>query len=135
MKQVTILLIFGLLGNIFAKGDDMQISVNTVEGKSIVFALNKSDASKELAKLLPLKVKVENFGGNEKIFYPPKKLPTSNTPIAKNGTLAYYAPWGDVVMFYENYNGANGLYELGSCIKGCEHIKELNGEINIRIEK
>lgn len=50
MRRVAILLIFGLLSNVFAKGDDMQISVNAVEGKSVVFALNKSDASKELAK-------------------------------------------------------------------------------------
>jgi hypothetical protein len=29
---------------------------------------------------------------------------------ARTGTLAYYAPWGDVVMFYKEFGTASGLY-------------------------
>lgn len=105
-------------------------------GKTIVFQLNDSTASKELRAQLPLEVKVENFDGNEKIFYPPKKLNTEDTPLANSvaGSLAYYAPWGDVVMFYQDFGKASGLYELGHAVSGTEHIRSLSGTISIEGE-
>jgi hypothetical protein len=81
-------------------------------GKTVVVELNDSTAAKTLYDQLPLSIAVENFGGNEKIFYPPEKLDTANTPLAESckvGTLAYYAPWGDVVMFYGSFGSASGL--------------------------
>ncbi|MFX1382356.1 MAG: cyclophilin-like fold protein, partial [Promethearchaeota archaeon] len=92
----------------------MQISIQ-VNGNTTIFKLNNSQAAKELYEQLPLTIIVENYGNNEKIFYPPKKINTTGTPLANAqfGTLAYYAPWGDVVMFYDSFGSANGLYELG----------------------
>ncbi|QJT11202.1 hypothetical protein DQK91_16420 [Oceanidesulfovibrio marinus] len=118
-----------------AAGDEatMQMTVSA-NGNTIVFELNDSSAAKELYSQLPLDIAVENYSSNEKIFYPPKKLNTANTPLAKNvqaGTLAYYAPWGDVVMFYGSFGSASGLYELGHAITGREHIKQLSGTIRI----
>ena len=110
----------------------MKIEIKS-NGKTIVFLLNDSDASKELLNQLPLKVKVEDYASNEKIFYPPNKLSTLNTPLAnaKKGTLAYYAPWGDVVMFYKDFGSANGLYELGFVTSGIDIIKNLSGVIEV----
>ena len=110
----------------------MKISIES-NGKTTIFKLNSSDASKEFYSQLPLDIKVENFSHNEKIFYPPKKLTTTNTPLAdaKNGTLAYYAPWGDVVMFFKDFGSTEGLYELGSVISGKEYIKDMSGVIKI----
>lgn len=113
----------------------MQITVKA-GGDAVVFELNDSAAAKDLWAQLPLDTKVENYGGNEKIFYPPKKLTTTDTPLVKGaqaGTLAYYAPWGDVVMFYGRFGSAAGLYELGRAISGSELIKGLSG--TIRLEK
>ncbi|MFW9771461.1 MAG: cyclophilin-like fold protein, partial [Candidatus Thorarchaeota archaeon] len=108
----------------------MQINIQT-NGNTIVFVLNNSQASKELYEQLPLTISVENYGNNEKIFYPPKKLDTTGTPLANahSGTLAYYAPWGDVVLFYDSFGYASGLYELGNVISGGEHIKNMSGTI------
>jgi hypothetical protein len=80
-----------------------------------------------------LAVTVESYSDNEKIFYPPKKLNTANTPLAdaKIGSLTYYAPWGDVVMFYDNFGSATGLYELGYAVSGSEHINGMSGTILI----
>ena len=104
-------------------------------GKTTVFQLNTSDAARQLYAQLPLTTKVENYSHDEKIFYPPKKLNTAGTPQAdaKAGTLAYYAPWGDVVMFYGNFGSAPGLYELGHAVSGSEYIKDMSGAI--RVEK
>jgi hypothetical protein len=107
----------------------------TSNGKTTVFTLNNSTAARELIAQLPLAIKVENYSHNEKIFYPPKKLNTDSTPSAnaKAGTLAYYAPWGNVVMFFKDFGSASGLYELGQAVSGSEHIQGLSGMI--RIEK
>ena len=111
----------------------MHIRVKTNDN-TVVFELNESSAAKALHDQLPLSIAVESFGSNEKIFYPPKKLRVTDTPLAKGGqagTLAYYAPWGDVVMFYDSFGSASGLYELGQAISGSEHIKGMSGKIEI----
>lgn len=69
------------------------------------------------------------------ILYPPEKLNITDTPQgdAQVGTLACYAPWGNVVMFYGSFGSAAGLYELGHAISGSEHMRGMSGKI--RIEK
>jgi hypothetical protein len=110
----------------------MKISVKANDNTT-VFELNNSPAARDLYAQLPLSIKVENYGNNEKIFYPPKKLNTTDTPKAdaRAGTLAYYAPWGDIVMFYGNFGSAAGLYELGHAISGSEYIQGMSGTIQI----
>lgn len=112
---------------------DLQIMVEGDHDQKIIFQLNDSKAASSLYEQLPLTIEVEDYSDNEKIMYPPKKLDVSDAPKAEGpiGTLAYYEPWGDVVMFYDNYQGANGLYSLGEAISGSEHIKELKGNIKI----
>lgn len=111
----------------------MKISIQA-NGETTIYELNNGKAAKELYEQLPLTIDVEDYSNNEKIFYPPKKLDTTNTPMANAqfGTLAYYAPWGDVVMFYDRFGSAGGLYELGNVISGGEHIKNMSGTIQIK---
>ncbi|WP_424767866.1 cyclophilin-like fold protein [Paenibacillus sp. sgz302251] len=110
----------------------MQISIKA-NGITTVFELNDSQAAKELYAQLPLTIGIENYSSNEKIFYPPVKLNSTNTPLAspQPGTLAYYAPWGDVVMFYDSSGSASGLYELGNAISGGELIGSMSGTIQV----
>lgn len=100
---------------------------------SITYQLNNSRAAKDLYDQLPFTLKVENYSDNEKIFYPPKGLKTDGTPKSKGrkGSLSYYAPWGDVVMFYGEAGSASGLYELGTVVSGENDISLLSGEITI----
>jgi hypothetical protein len=108
----------------------IQVQDNT---HTVVFMLNNSVAAESLYNQLPLKIMVENYGNNEKIFYPPTKLNISNTPSAEGpaGTLAYFEPWGNVVMYYGSFGRYQGLYDLGIAVSGGEHIKELTGEISV----
>ena len=111
----------------------MKINVKA-NGNTTVFELNNSPAAKELYAQLPLSITVENYSNNEKIFYPLEKLKTTGTLLAdeiRKGTLAYYAPWGNVVMFYGSFGSAAGLYELGHAISGSEYIQRMSGTIQI----
>lgn len=115
----------------------MRISVSG-NGKKILFDLNDSSAAMDLYNQLPLTINVKNFSTNEKVFYPPESLNVKNTPMAnaKKGTLAYYAPWADVVMFYDHFGKGSGLYGLGEAVSGKELIESLSGIIEIeKVEK
>lgn len=109
-----------------------QISV-TCGDMQVVYALNDSPAAQGLLSQLPLTVEVEDFSTNEKVFYPPQELDTTDTPLAVGGagTLAYYAPWGDVVLFYDSFSANGSLYELGEAVSGVENIGQMSGTITV----
>ena len=109
-----------------------QISV-TCGDTQVVYELNDSPAAQSLLSQLPLTVEVEDFSTNEKVFYPPQELDTSDTPLAEGdaGTLAYYAPWGDVVLFYGSFSANGSLYELGEAVSGVEDISQMTGTITV----
>lgn len=101
----------------------------------IIYELNESEAAVSLYEQLPLTIESENFSTNEKIFYPPKSLNLTDGIKANGGSgvLAYYEPWGDVVMFYGDFNQNLSLYELGHVVSGEELIQEISGTITIDI--
>lgn len=114
--------------------ETMQILVRSVD-YAVIYELDHSQAAQELYKQLPLSLTVENFSTNEKVFYPPKKLDISDVPLADAaqgaGVLAYYAPWGDVVMFYDDFSSNSSLYALGEAVSGQESIAKLTGMITV----
>ena len=115
------------------KESDMQIQIRTKDNQTIVFRLNQSPAAQSLYEQLPLSVNIEDYAGSEKIFYPPEKLDTRDTPLAEGpaGILAYYEPWGNVAFFYQACSRAAGLYALGEVVSGGEWIQKMHGEIQI----
>ena len=139
MKRILSVFVVGfiictLIAYSNASENQMAIKISVrANSNTTVFELNNSPAARDLYTQLPLSIKVENYSHNEKIFYPPKKLNTTDTPQAdaKAGTLAYYAPWGNVVMFYGDFGSAAGLYELGHVTSGSEYIPEMSGSIQI----
>ena len=102
----------------------------------VVYELNDSQAARDLWEQLPLTVEAEDYSTNEKIFYPPEELDTDGAPPASGGAgvLAYYAPWGDVVMFYDSFGENGSLYELGRAVSGIESIGEISGTVQIEQE-
>lgn len=111
----------------------ISLRLTTEDGTVIEYALNDSQAAADLYSQLPLTIEVEDYSTNEKIFYPPEELDTGDAPEAAGGAgvLAYYEPWGDVVMFYDDFSTASGLYELGTVTSGSENISELSGSVLI----
>lgn len=111
--------------------ENMKILVKSDEYE-IIYELNDSRAAEELYAQLPLTTEVEPFSSNEMTFYP-EKLSTEDTPLSggEPGSLSYYEPWGDVVMFYAPCAPNNSLYELGTVISGEEFIERLSGTITV----
>lgn len=112
--------------------EERTMIVRDEVGHEVRYTLNDSQAAAGLWNQLPLTCAVEDFSTNEKTFYP-EELDVTGAPLAEGGagTLAYYAPWGDVVMFYDSFSASNSLYELGEAVEGIELISQLSGQITV----
>ncbi|QIY66371.1 cyclophilin-like fold protein [Streptomyces sp. RPA4-2] len=89
----------------------------TIDGQEVEATLNDSPAARDLASLLPLTLDLEDFHGTERIADPPRKLTTENAPepqAPRTGDLTYYAPWGNLAIFYKDGPSASSdLLVLG----------------------
>lgn len=112
--------------------ETMKIKVTSKEYE-IIYELNQSQAAKDLYAQLPLTLEVKDFSTNEKTFYPPEELDISDAPLtnAEKGSLCYYSPWADVVMFYDHFGQGSSLYELGKVVSGKDEIEKVNGIITV----
>ena len=116
--------------------NEQMISVTDEGGHTVVFRLNSSSAVKSLLSLLPMTVDVEDYSSNEKIFYPAEELDTSDVIEGSGGAggLAYFSPWGNVVMYYDEFGEYPGLYILGEAIEGADQIEQLKGTITVEAQ-
>ncbi|MBQ7702966.1 MAG: hypothetical protein IJT40_01180 [Firmicutes bacterium] len=92
----------------------------TVDGYTEIFKIRDGVTEEDL-QMLGGEHEITSYSNNEKIFYPEQRLDVSNLEPAGPGgagVLAYYEPWGDVVIYYGDFEPAPGLYELGNL----EHV-------------
>ncbi|MEI0559976.1 cyclophilin-like fold protein [Brachyspira pilosicoli] len=140
MKRIiiTFILFTGLFTmNAFAQNTRIKL---TFEGNEIYALINNSKAGNDFLSLLPLSVKAEDFNSTEKIFYLSKKLNTQNEPDGINpkaGDITYYAPWGNIAIFYKNFRYSNNLIYLGKFenTSDIEKLSNIKGNFDIRIER
>lgn len=88
----------------------------TIDGHPATATLNDSVAARDFAALLPLTLHLSDFHETERIADLPRRLSTSGAPSgaeAKAGDLAYYAPWGNLAVFYRDFPHSDGLIILG----------------------
>ncbi|MBR1892246.1 MAG: hypothetical protein IJ815_01780 [Lachnospiraceae bacterium] len=112
----------------------MRIKV-TDGNNTIIYKLNDTSPAKSLYDMLPMDVEVENYGSNEKIFYPEKKIAAKGGKegSGKAGDLALFSPWGNVVMYYGDFSSYPGLYHLGEAESGSDKVKKLSGKLHIEV--
>lgn len=97
----------------------------------IVFELKSNATSDALFKTLPMEVEIKDYASMEKIFYPPGKLSEKGAPDGykpKAGDITYYAPWGNIAIFYQNFSYAKGLVYLGKILSGEEFLGMLDNK-------
>ena len=88
--------------------------------------------------MLPLTVNFEDFNGTEKIAYLPEKLDTEKSPAGcdpSEGSFTYYAPWGNLAVFYRDFRPSSGLVPLGRVESGMEHFAGLEDGVSVRMER
>lgn len=107
-----------------------------INGRITTATLDDSAAARDFLALLPLTMTLEDYHATEKIAYLPSKLSTQGAPAGitpQVGDLAYYAPWGNVALFYRDFGYSPGLIRLGRFDSGVEAI-DVGGSLNVTIE-
>ncbi len=87
-----------------------------VEGTALAATLEDTAVARDFAALLPLDLSLDDYAATEKIAYLPRKLATAGVPpgtTAAAGDICYYAPWGNLAVFYRDSGHAKGLVRLG----------------------
>ncbi|MBW5397675.1 cyclophilin-like fold protein [Brachyspira pilosicoli] len=138
MRKIIITFFIGLFTmNAFAQNTRIKL---TFEGNEIYALINNSKAGNDFLSLLPLNVKAEDFNSTEKIFYLSKKLNIEDEPDGINpkaGDITYYAPWGNIAIFYKDFRYSNNLIYLGKFenTSDIEKLSNIKGNFDIRIER
>ncbi|MDO4302165.1 MAG: cyclophilin-like fold protein [Clostridia bacterium] len=114
------------MNNIKLIFDDKEILVNLVDNV----------VTKKLIKELPIVLNFDDYSRIEKIAYIHKKYQidsTSSPYCPAKGDLMFYAPWGYLALFYNDYIASKDYVMIGKVIAGMMHLDSLKG--NVRLEK
>jgi hypothetical protein len=108
----------------------------TVNGRSITATLIDSPTTRDFIILLPLTLTLEDYAGTEKIAYLSRKLSEEDAPEGYEpsvGDITYYAPWGNLALFYKDFGYAKGLIKLGSIDEGV-NVFNVPGSVTVTVE-
>lgn len=98
--------------------------------------LDDTPAARAFAALLPLELTLSDYHATEKIADLPRKLDTAGAPASytpKAGDITYYAPWGNLAIFYKSFRNSAGLVRLGAFDGPIDALLK-NGPVPVRIE-
>jgi len=108
----------------------------TVNGKTMTARLDDTPTARDFLSLLPMTLTLEDYAATEKISYLPRKLSTAGAPAGSDpsiGDITYYAPWGNLAIFYKDFGYASGLIRLGRIDSGIEALS-VAGTLKLTIE-
>ena len=109
----------------------------TFDGKAVDATLLDNGTARDLLSLLPMTLTLKDYASAEKIGYPPRKLSTAGAPAGVDpsaGDIAYYAPWGNLAIFYKDQADANGLIKLGRIDSDTEALN-VPGSLKVTIDR
>jgi hypothetical protein len=122
------------------EGSDQPVSAMKIriklQEKVITATLADNPTSRDFVSLLPLDLTLEDYAATEKISYLPRKLTTEGAPAGSEpaiGDISYYAPWGNLAVFYRDFRFSSGLIKLGKIDSGAEGLN-VPGRVKVTIE-
>ena len=135
MKGAITVSLFVASTSIAATENTMRISID-LGNATVEATLADNAAARDLFSLLPLTLTLEDYASTEKIAYLPRKLATSGAPEGSTpsaGDLSYYAPWGNLALFYRDFKYSPGLVHLGRIESGLDALKATApGKVTVR---
>jgi len=108
-----------------------------VGGTPLAATLDDTETARDFASLLPLTLTLDDYAATEKISDLPRRLTTAGAPVgaaASAGDISYYAPWGNLALFYRDSEFAGGLVRLGR-IDGDAGALRRRGPLTAKIER
>lgn len=123
-------------GNHMRKNEQESRIRIVFNNEEVIITLFDNPLSRDFASLLPLTVAFEDYAKTEKITYLPQKLATRGglSESEAQGDFCYYAPWGNLAIFYKGFGSGNGLYILGRIESGKDTLAGMGKKFGARIE-
>jgi hypothetical protein len=115
----------------------MKIRISIDGGRSVTVTLVDTATARDFATLLPLTVTLKDYASTEKISDLPRRLSTEDAPEGfepSTGDITYYAPWGNLAIFYKDFRYSTGLIGLGK-LDGDLDLLNSSGPITAMIER
>ncbi|SIR76115.1 cyclophilin-like fold protein [Pseudacidovorax sp. RU35E] len=115
----------------------MKIKLTSNGGMVIATGmLEDHPSARDFAALLPLTLTLMDYAETEKISDLPRAItthgaPDACTPVA--GDISFYAPWGNLALFYENGHLSPGLVRLGRLQSGIAEIGSVGAAHTVEI--
>lgn len=107
---------------------DIRIKIGS---KTVSAILRDTATARDFISLLPLTINLKDYASTEKISDLPRKLTKEGAPAGEDpsvGDIAYYAPWGNLAIYYRDSPYADGLIILGKIDGGLEALKAAGAE-------
>jgi hypothetical protein len=108
----------------------------TIGGEEIAATLFDNPSAVDFASMLPLTLILNDYATTEKISGLPRGLTTRGAPLGIDpsiGDITYYAPWGNLAVFYKDFGYSKGLVRLGVINSGVEALSR-PGPLKVTIE-
>lgn len=118
------------------QANSMKINIK-VRNQVVTATLIDSKTTQDFVSLLPLTLTLEDYAKTEKISNLPKRLSTEDAPPGSAPAvrdIAYYAPWGNLAIYYRDFGYSNGLVILGKIEGGIEALN-VPGSVNVTLEQ
>ena len=114
------------------------VNIQMKIGEQVMTAtLIDNETTHDFLRLLPLTLMLEDYANTEKISYLPRKLSTAGAPAGstpKTGNITYYAPWGNLALFYKDFSYSSGLIKLGKFDGSVEALRKA-GQVRVTFER
>ena len=108
------------------KGSAVKLRI-TIGAAVLTATLEDTPAARDFASLLPLTLTLRDYAGTEKISDLPRRLSTEGAPAGIDpsvGDITYYAPWGNLTLFYNDFTYLSGLLLLGKLDSGADVLNK-----------
>jgi hypothetical protein len=113
-------------------------TIKITAGETVLIAtMYNNAAANYFLSLLPTSLTLTDYAETEKVSDLPKRLSTKEAPVGYKpsiGELTYYAPWGNLAIFYKGFGYSSGLVGLGKIDTNIKALK-VAGSAQITIEQ
>ena len=109
-----------------AMSDETEIILD-IDGSIVRVSLENSVAARDFLAQLPLTLNFEDYHSIEKVSDLPRRISTDGAPAGFDpqvGSFTYYAPWGNLAIFYRDFGYSRSLVNLGTVTSGLEHLSK-----------
>ncbi len=107
----------------------------TFEKEEIIVKMFDNKTTKDFLSKLPMILEFEDYAKTEKISYLNSKLVVDKETSSKETSdFTYYAPWGNLAVFYKGYGNDGGLVKMGIIESGKDKLIKIKDGSKVKIE-